>query len=125
MRGNHHMLDIEGSVVVGERRRANRVKMFLTVMCRSKMHVMPFQIMTENMSAVGMKFISHIDLNIDEVLTMHITLQAPFPLLAVRGRVVWCQKKPGSEKPVFEGGVEFTKISEGDRKMLEWFLERY
>jgi hypothetical protein len=119
------MLSQEKSVVIAERRRHHRVKMFLGIICTSKIHKEPFQMMTENMSVSGMKFVSHIDMGIDEVVTMDVALPSPFPALRVKGHVVWCQRRQASEKPVFEGGVEFTKIGDGDRKMLEWFLERY
>jgi len=108
-----------------DRRKANRFKMFLSVLCYSPENRDTLKFNAENISTEGMKFITHSKPFIDELLTMKICLSPPFPSLEVTGRVVWCDEKLSSGRLHYEGGVEFLYISESDVRILEFFIDRY
>ena len=108
-----------------ERRRMERIRMLLTVNCQSYEHEEPFRIMTENINIMGIKFISAVKLYIGEVIDMKILLHSNFPHIALKGRVVWCEKKNMYGKVCYEGGVEFVTINEEDKRYLNRFIEKY
>lgn len=107
-----------------ERRRSNRFKILLPVRYRRFGQEETFHMIADNISTMGMKFISHMDLFIDEELLLCIILPHPYPPVEMTGQVVWCKKKQTSDRFFFEGGIEFLTFKNNDAQMLEHFIDR-
>jgi hypothetical protein len=113
------------TVVAEDRRRMERIRILLTIVCQSVEHEDPFRIMTDNMNVSGVKFISPVKLVPGEVLILKVLLHSHFPNLSCNGRVVWCDKKVVTGKTMFEGGIEFIGLNSDDQTYLKTFIDRY
>jgi c-di-GMP-binding flagellar brake protein YcgR len=107
-----------------DRRRMDRIRMLLTIVCQSVENEEPFRIMTENINILGIKFISPVSLRSGEILVMNILLHSNFPNINCNGRVAWCNKKMSNGKELYEGGLEFIGISATDQNYLQKYIDR-
>lgn len=113
------------TVVTEDRRRMERIRILLTIVCQSVEHDDPFRIMTENMNISGVKFISPVKLVPGEVLILKVLLHSSFPNLTCNGRVAWCDRKVVTGKTLYEGGLEFVGLNSDDQTYLQKFIDRY
>jgi len=110
---------------VDDRRRMDRIKMLLTIVCQSVTHEEPFRIMTENINVLGIKFISPVGLRPGEILIMKILLHSNFPNINCNGRIAWCNKKMVNGKELYEGGLEFINLPSTDQSYLQKYIDRH
>ena len=80
----------ESNIPGVERRRTARINLLLTINCTLEGKSSTFQIMTENVNILGIKFVSLMALKKDQILVMQLLLQRNSAPINVKGRVVWC-----------------------------------
>lgn len=108
-----------------DRRKLERIRILLTIVCQTADHPDPFRILTENMNVLGVKFVSPSQLLTGEVVNMNILLHSSFSNLICNGRVVWSERKLINGKAMFEGGIEFIALNRQDEQYLQKFIDRY
>lgn len=102
-----------------DRRRYERVRMVLMVICQNAESNDQFVLVTENMSIWGMKFVSLLELRPGETIDVNIPVNSNYRNIAAHGRVVWCEKRTSKGKKYYEGGIEFLTMDPADRNYLE------
>ena len=107
-----------------DRRRMERIDMILTINCSVPGEIDALRIMTENVNALGGKFISPVELKKDQIIHMKILLKSHFPTLNIKGRIVWCKAIEKDGRPCFEGGIEFLPYSEEEMSFFQKFIDQ-
>ena len=109
-----------------ERRRMERIRIVLTMMCqRQDGHDDEFRMITDNINLYGIKFLSPRKLRVEEILKLKILLVTCHRNIEVPGRVVWFAERMVNGQTCFEGGIEFIGLKKDDRVLLESFIERH
>ncbi|GEM_PF-942764 len=108
-----------------ERRRIARINMLLTINCTSEGRNDHFQIMTENVNILGIKFVSLIALKKDQILAMQLLLKPNSAPVKVKGRVVWCAEMEKNTKKFYEGGIEFFPLIKSDSDFFQKFIDTH
>jgi len=115
----------ESSVPGVERRRMARINLLLTISCTADGKGGSFQIMTENVNILGIKFFSLVPLKKDQILSMQLLLQQNSAPLNAKGRVVWCAEIDKGGKKFFEGGIEFLPLCKADSDFFQKFIDTH
>jgi hypothetical protein len=115
----------ESEIPGSERRRMARINLILTIHCTLEGHSEQFQIMTENVNVLGIKFISMQQLERDSILNLRILLQSQSSPLLAKGKVAWCKEMHGNGRKFYEGGLEFLPLPDEDRIFFQKFIDMH
>ncbi|MHC9538586.1 MAG: PilZ domain-containing protein [Vulcanimicrobiota bacterium] len=115
----------ESNIPGVERRRTARINLLLTINCTLEGKSSTFQIMTENVNILGIKFVSLMALKKDQILVMQLLLQRNSAPINVKGRVVWCAEMEKNAKKFYEGGIEFSPLSKSDSDFFQKFIDTH
>lgn len=106
-----------------ERRKFERIRNILTILCAKTEKPIKFTIYTENISEGGIKGITQEpSLEKDEILELIILLHSIHTRFNAMGRVAWVNKISGQQ---YDVGIEFTKIEESDREKFKNYMLRF
>jgi len=105
-----------------ERRKFNRIKNILTVICKRQNSSEDFKIFTDNISEGGIRGVTQEPVSKDEIIYMNILLHSIHTCVSAVGRIVWVNYLG---KQQFDLGVEFTKIEENDRLKFKEYIDRF
>lgn len=109
-----------------ERRRMERIRIVLTMMCYRRLEPDDeFRMISDNINLYGVKFLSPKRLCVEEIVNLRILLVTCHRNIEVQGRVVWFTDRMLNGQPCFEGGIEFVGMKKDDKTLLESFIERH
>lgn len=108
-----------------ERRRMHRIRILLSVSCQVNKFSEPFLMVTHDINTLGIRFVSSNKLIKGQNVKLNILLQSNYPSVFAIGRVEWCREYMKNGKPVYEGGIEFTLITDENRLFLDSFIKRF
>lgn len=104
------------------RRKLERIRNILTILCRKEGENEDFRIYTDNVSMGGVKFITQEHLDVGNEMRMIILLHSIHTQITARGAVTWINSLG---KQQFEGGIEFISMEAEDQKRFNDFIMRY
>jgi Tfp pilus assembly protein PilZ len=104
-----------------ERRQFSRVTVLCKVIVSYGERLLMFDTHTENLGVGGMRIIIGEGLIVNAELEVELFLPDRGKMLKCKGRVAWSKEMAprGINPRFFDTGIEFTKIEESDREMLQ------
>lgn len=114
-----------GGKTAVERRKLQRISMLLTVNCRTRGERESVLLLTENISARGMRFVSEQELEEGRELDLQFLLYSNLPPVQARGYVVWCQQQEKNGRTLATGGVSFSCIDENHAAFLQRYIDKH
>lgn len=105
-----------------ERRRAPRIRAYRPLRLYQPSTVRVVETLTKELSAGGLRCLSHTFLPVSTDVSMEFGFLAGEPLISARGRTVWFRALRESEQ--FDLGIEFSNISPDDKRRLSAYIDR-
>ncbi|HNX90921.1 MAG TPA: PilZ domain-containing protein [Candidatus Omnitrophota bacterium] len=103
-----------------DRRRVIRIEVPLKITVKGGEWIE--EVVTKNISPIGLRFETSHKLDADEVLEMQVSLPVSSDPIRIKGRVIWQSKMSLADNAPYDVGVELVDIEESRKNVLLKYL---
>ncbi|MHC9542093.1 MAG: PilZ domain-containing protein [Vulcanimicrobiota bacterium] len=118
----HHHKKTENTMSEGDRK-FRRISVILSINCSVSQG--QFRIMTENVSFCGIRFLSPLELPVNDNVDLSILLHSHMPAILIKAQVISCETVQGKGRMIYSGVLDFGAMKDEDRRTWENYVKRY
>jgi len=111
------------SAFTEEQSKFYRISVILSINCSISQR--QFRIMTDSISSCAIRFLSPVELPVNESLDLSILLHSHIPAILTKAQVISCEKAEGRGRTLYSGVLEFINMKDEERRTWENYIRRY